>query len=65
MVAAAPMAAAASTSGEDYGRESWREEELSAAEIDADAPELDELEADDEDEPGIGGGGEGEDEAEW
>jgi hypothetical protein len=64
MVAAAPMAAAASTSGEDYGRESWREEELSAAEIDADAPELDELEADgDLDEPEIGG--EGEDEAEW
>ena len=39
------IAAAASPSGEVYGEEGWREEELSAAELDADAPELDELEA--------------------
>ncbi|HTY43038.1 MAG TPA: hypothetical protein VMH79_14285 [Thermoanaerobaculia bacterium] len=57
------MAAAASTAGEDYGRESWREEELSAAEIDADAPELDELEAE-MDEADLGDA-EGEDETEW
>jgi hypothetical protein len=62
--AVVPMAAAASTSGENYGREGWREEELSAAEIDTDAPELDELEADSEgDEPAIGG--DADDETEW
>lgn len=38
--------------GEVYGEESWKEEELSAAELDADAPELDELES--EDGPEIG-----------
>jgi hypothetical protein len=37
--------AAASSSGEVYGEEGWREEELSAAELDTNAPELDELEA--------------------
>jgi hypothetical protein len=58
------MAAAASNSSEDSGRESWRETELSAAEIDTDAPELDELEADSElDEPEIAG--DGDEEAEW
>ena len=31
--------------GEVYGEESWKEEELSAAELDVDAPELDELES--------------------
>ena len=35
----------ASPSGEVYGEEGWREEELSAAELDTNAPELDELEA--------------------
>jgi hypothetical protein len=58
---AVPMAAGAASAGEDYGRESWREEELSAAELDADAPELDELEAELE-EPEPGGA---DDEAEW
>jgi hypothetical protein len=33
-----------SPAGEVYGEESWKEEELSAVELDSDAPELDELE---------------------
>ena len=36
---------AASPAGEVYGEEGWREEELSAAELDTNVPELDELEA--------------------
>jgi hypothetical protein len=56
----APMAAA--ERGGAYGEEGWPEEELSAAEIDVDAPELDELESE------LGGpelGPEPEDDAEW
>ena len=55
------IAAAGSTSGEVYGEEGWREEELSAAELDAETPELDELE------PGMGAGdlGETDEDAEW
>ena len=50
-------------SGEAYGEEVWKEEELSAAELDADAPELDELEADGELEgPDLG---EDSDDSEW
>jgi hypothetical protein len=46
--------------GEIYGAEGWRDEEVAPAELDADAPELDELEAE-------LGGAElgGEDESEW
>jgi hypothetical protein len=59
------MAAADTAPGEVYGEESWREEELSAAELDADAPELDEVESDaDLDQPEIGNG-DGEEEGEW
>jgi hypothetical protein len=48
--------------GEVYGEESWKEEELSAAEMDADAPELDELESDLEDGPEMG---DESDDSEW
>jgi hypothetical protein len=40
--------------GEVYGEQGWKEEELSAGELDTDAPELDELESDLEDAPGVG-----------
>jgi len=57
------MAAAASAAGEVYGRSDWKEEEeLSAAELDADAPELDELEAE-LGEPELPA--DGEDDSEW
>jgi len=50
-------------SGEGYGEEVWKEEELSASELDADAPELDELEAEGELEgPDLG---EDSDDSEW
>ena len=39
-------AASASSSGEVYGEEGWREEELSASELDTNAPEVDELGSD-------------------
>jgi hypothetical protein len=59
--AAPPVAAAskAAAAGEVYGAQGWQEE-LSAAELDADAPELDELE-DELDGPELGG----EDDSEW
>jgi hypothetical protein len=37
--------AAFAPAGEVYGEESWKEEELSAVELESDAPERDELEA--------------------
>ena len=50
-------------SGEAYGEEVWKEEEVSAAELDADGPELDELEAEGELEgPDMG---EDSDDSEW
>jgi hypothetical protein len=52
----------AASAGEVYGEEGWREEELSAAELDADSPELEELEAELE---GPEVGVEPEDDAEW
>ena len=55
-------AAAASAAGEVYGRSDWKDEELSAAELDADAPELDELEAE-LGEPEMPA--DGEDDSEW
>lgn len=58
--AALPMAAA--SAGEVYGEEGWREEELAAGELDVDAPELEELEAE-LDGPEIGG--EPEEDSEW
>jgi hypothetical protein len=60
LTAALPMAAA--SAGEVYGEEGWREEELAAGELDVDAPELEELEAELEG-PEIGG--EPEEDAEW
>lgn len=60
-LAAAPKAAAGRASvGEIYGAEGWREEEVLGTEMDADAPELDELEAE-MDGAELGG----EDESEW
>ncbi|MEP6993726.1 MAG: hypothetical protein ABI968_04315 [Acidobacteriota bacterium] len=50
-----------SPEGEVYGEEGWKEEELSAAELDADVPESDELEAE-PDEPEIAGES---DDSEW
>jgi len=61
-VAAVPLAAVASPTGESYGEEGWREEELSAGELEVDAPELQALEEE------IGGpdvGGESEEDGEW
>lgn len=52
---------AASPAGEVYGEEGWREEELSAAEMDADVPKPDEREA----EPARTGVEEDDDETEW
>ena len=52
-------AAAGASVGEIYGAEGWREEELSAAELGADAPELDDKAEMDGAELG------GEDESEW
>ncbi len=57
----APMAAA-SPAGESYGEEGWREEELSAGEVEVDGPELEELEDE------MGGpevGGESDEDGEW
>ena len=51
-----------SPTGESYGEEGWREEELSAGELEVDAPELQALEEE------IGGpdvGGESEEDGEW
>jgi hypothetical protein len=48
--------------GEVYGEEGWKEEELSAAEMDVDAPELDEIESDLEDATEAG---EESDDSEW
>ncbi len=59
---AADTRSGGSPAGEAYGEEGWREEELSAAELDADVPELDELEADLDSPEAIG---DGEDEAQW
>jgi hypothetical protein len=53
---------AAASAGEVYGDEGWREEELSAGELEVDAPELEELESE------LGApevGGEPEEDAEW
>ncbi len=62
-VAAIPLAAAAaSPTGESYGEEGWREEELSAGELAVDGPELEELEEE------MGGpevGGAPDEDAEW
>ena len=52
----------AAAGGESYGEEGWREEELSAAELEVDGPELEELEEE------LGGpevGGETDEDAEW
>lgn len=51
-----------SPAGETYGEEGWREEELSAAELGVDVPDLDELEAE-RNTPDIVE--EGEEETEW
>jgi hypothetical protein len=54
--------AAASPAGESYGEEGWREEELSAGEVEVDGPELEELEDE------MGGpevGGESDEDGEW
>lgn len=63
MAAAAGAAAAEMGPGEVYGEESWREEELSAGELDAGAPELEDIESDaDLDAAEIG---DGEEDGEW
>jgi hypothetical protein len=63
--AGAGIAAHETSPGEVYGEESWREGELSAGELEADAPELEDMESDaDLDQPEIGGG-DADEEGEW
>ena len=69
MAAAAAGAGIASapqgSPGEVYGEESWREGELSAGELEAEAPELEDMESDaDLDQPEIGGG-DADEEGDW
>jgi hypothetical protein len=45
-IAAVTTPSAASPAGEVYGEESWREEELSAGELDRESPEIEEVDAD-------------------